>query len=589
MNVLRSKRSVAGLAAALVTMAGLTLFVVLPALASNSGDRIPPAAVPSGLVPVDVPLGGNGTCSNLFTSAVSALPSLHEYDNVNPGTATGLPSGREDGVTFNLTLGGSNQKQVLQLSSTNAAIAGIGIKGGSESAVYDYTGREFAPGVTPKWVTGDGTLHAPASKYTVSGGVENPSQWYGISQLTVCYRVLAPISGTVFVDANGTGSLTGQTGLNGVTVTLLDNTTGYQTTATTANGGTFSFNQPVGDKYTVCSALPSGYQQSAPTSGASCSTGAATGYLRDTPSNGSTNNNFGFRPLGSVAGTVYNDANQNLTNDDGSPLSGWTVTLYGGAQPVSTTSNAAGSYKINAAFSTSTTYTLCETPPSGTWAQDVPLPSTTTVCGPSQNGNGASGVPNELLKGLQFQPQSVGDTITGKDFGNVAAVTCNPDGSVPSPNPGAYDVNIPPSSCSTGGSKARTGFVVDSGLQDGTPFVSVWTGDSNGAKVPLLEHINFPNALNADGTLKYTHLVYTDPFPFTGALQTMPSCKVDPRDSSDPTQLSARYMDPNNAAEVLPGTATSCVISLTPSGTVASGGSLVADVFSDVDGLRQPG
>ena len=107
MNVLRSKRSVAGLAAALVTMAGLTLFVVLPALASNSGDRIPPAAVPSGLVPVDVPLGGNGTCSNLFTSAVSALPSLHEYDNVNPGTATGLPSGRGDGVTFNLTLGGS--------------------------------------------------------------------------------------------------------------------------------------------------------------------------------------------------------------------------------------------------------------------------------------------------------------------------------------------------------------------------------------------------------------------------------------------------------------------------------------------------
>ena len=100
MNVLRSKRSVAGLAAALVTMAGLTLFVVLPALASNSGDRIPPAASPSGLVPVDVPLGGNGTCSNLFTSAVSALPSLHEYDNVNPGTATGLPSGRGDGVTF---------------------------------------------------------------------------------------------------------------------------------------------------------------------------------------------------------------------------------------------------------------------------------------------------------------------------------------------------------------------------------------------------------------------------------------------------------------------------------------------------------
>ena len=589
MNVLRSKRSVAGLVAALVTMAGLTLFVVLPALASNSGDRIPPAAVPSGLVPVDVPLGGNGTCSNLFTSRVSSLPNLHEYDNVNPGNATGLPSGNGDGVTFSTSVSGSSKSQVMQVSSTKAAIAGIGVKGGAESAVYDYTGLSYTPGVATGWVPMDGNLHAPASKYTVSGGVENPSQWYSISQTTVCYRVLAAISGAVFTDANGTGSPAGQSGINGVAVTIVDNTTHGQTTVTTAANGTFSSQQPVGDSYTVCSASPgSGFAQSAPASGAACPAGL-TGYSYPVPSTGSTTNYFGFRPLGSVAGTVYNDANQNLTNDDGSPLSGWTVTLYGGPQPLSTTSNAAGSYKINAAFSTSTTYTLCETPPSGTWAQDVPLPSSTTVCGPNKNGNGASGVPNELLKGLQFQPQSVGDTITGKDFGNVAAVTCNPDGSVPSPNPGAYDVNIPPSSCSTGGSKAHTGFVVDSGLQNGTPFVSVWTGDSNGAKVPLLEHINFPNALNADGTLKYTHLVYTDPFPFTGALQTMPSCKVDPRDSSDPTQLSARYMDPNNAAEVLPGTATSCVISLTPSGTVASGGSLVAEVYSDVDGLRQPG
>jgi hypothetical protein len=590
MNVLRSKRAVAGLGAAVLTIVGLTLFVVLPALASNSGDRIPPAASPSGLIPVDVPLGGNGTCSNIFTSAVSGLPSLHEYDNVNPGTATGLSSGNGDGVKFNLTLSGPNQKQVLLLGSTNAAIAAVGIKGGSESAAYDYTGREFTPGVTPKWVTGDGNLHAPASKYTVSGGMENPTQWYGISQMTVCYRVLAPISGAVFNDANSSGSPAGQNGLDGVTVTLVDNTTGYQTMATTANGGKFSFNQPVGDSYTVCSASPAGYQQTAPTTGAAC-TGGLKGYTYPVPSTGSTANNFGFRPLGSVAGTVFNDVNQNLANDDGSPLSGWTVTLYGGAQPLSTTSNADGSYKINAAFSTSTNYTLCETPPSGAWAQDVPLPSSTTICGPNKNGNGASGVPNELLKGLQFTPGTVGATITGQDFGNVAAVTCNPDGTVPSP-PG-YDVNLPPSTCSTTGTKSHTGFVVDSGFEiDGTPFVSVWTGDSLGAKVPLLEHINFPDALNADGTLKYTHLVYTDPFPFTGTPQTMPACKVDPRSSSDPTQLSSSpvdYTNSDNAGAVLPTGATSCVISLTTSGTVASGGSLDAEVYSDVDGLRQPG
>jgi hypothetical protein len=582
MNVLRSKRRVAGLGAALAAFVGLTLFVVLPALGSNPGDRVPPAAVPSGLVPVDVPLGGNGTCSNLFTPAVSNLPNLREYDNVNPATATGLPSGNGDGVTFSLALSGSSKAQLLQLSSTKAAIAGIGVKGGTESAVYDYTGLNFTPGVTQGWVAGDGSLHAPAAKFTVSGGIETPSQWYGISQMTVCYRVLAPISGAVFNDANGTGLPVGQSGLDGVAVSIVDNTTGGHTTVTTANGGVFSSPQPVGDSYTVCSASPgSAYQQSAPASGAACP-GGLTGYKI---TGGSTTNYFGFQALGSVAGTIYNDANQDQMNDTGdSPLSGWTVTLYGGAQPMSTTSNPDGSYKLAVPFSTSTTYTLCETPPSGTWAQDVPLPSTATVC-----GSGA----NELLKGLQFKPQTVGDTITGKDFGNVAAVTCNPDGSVPSPNPGSYDVNIPPSNCSTSGSKAHTGFVVDSGVRpDGTPFVSVWSGDSTGTAVPLLEHINFPDALNADGTLKYTHLVYTDAFPFTGTLQTMPSCKVDPRSSSDPTQLSRSpvdYTDPSTETQVLPSGATSCVIALTPSGTVASGGSLVADVYSAVDGARSPG
>jgi hypothetical protein len=586
MTFLRSRRGLAGLSA-LATIVGVTLFVVLPALASNPGERVLPASTPAGLVPVAVSVGGNGNCSNLFSSDVSRLPSLKEYDNVNPGTATGLSSGNGDAVTFNLALGGSNKSQVLQLGSTNAAIAGIGINGGTDSTVYDYTGLNWGPGVTQKWVAGDGNLHAPASKFSVKNGVESPSQWYGISHLTVCYRVLAPISGKVFNDANGSGLPSGQSGIDGVSVTIVDNTTGSSATVTTANGGLFASDQPVGDSYTVCSASPgSGYQQTTPAAGSPCA-GGLNGYIITGGSGGSTTNYFGFQPMGSVAGTVYNDVNQNQANDDGSPLSGWTVTLYGGAQPVSTSTGPDGSYKLTAAFSTTTTYTVCETPtpppPGKTWAQDVPLPSTDTVC---------SGT-NELPKGLHPTPHSVSDTITGEDFGNVAAVTCNPDGTVPSPNPGTYDVNIPPSSCTTGGSKQHTGFVVDSGIQpNGTPYVSVWTGDSLGTKVPLLEHINFPNALNADGTLEYTHLEYTDAFPFTGALQTMPSCQVDPRDPANHTKLATSpvdYTDQSTAAQVLPPGATSCVISLAPSGTVPSDGSLVADVYSDVDGLRSPG
>ena len=84
----------------------------------------------------------------------------------------------------------------------------------------------------------------------------------------------------------------------------------------------------------MCSASPgSGYQQRLRRRGHPAHR-RADRLPYPVPSTGSTTNYFGFRPLGSVAGTVYNDVNQNLTNDDGSPLSGWTVTLYGGAQPV---------------------------------------------------------------------------------------------------------------------------------------------------------------------------------------------------------------------------------------------------------------
>ena len=137
----------------------------------------------------------------------------------------------------------------------------------------------------------------------------------------------------------------------------------------------------------------------------------------------------------------------------------------------------------------------------------------------------------------------------------------------------------------------HTGFVVSSGSRpDGSPFVSVWSGDATGSPVPLLEHITLPDSLQADGTLKYTHLLYTDTFPFDlSHAPTMPACNVDPRSSSDPTQLSTSpidYTNPANAGQVLPSGATSCVISLAPSGTVGQAGTLDAVVYSDIDGLR---
>jgi hypothetical protein len=582
-------------------LTAVTWFVVVPAIASSAGSKIPPPSA-SGVTPTDFVVNdAPNDCKSFYGSATAPTYSFRIKDGTSK-TYTDSATG----ATFTLKLNPGNPDSTgkswpayanntyFSFTSTGAAIVDVGVDGQNErdAARYNYSGLSGGA------VTSDGYLHADATKTNSDGSTKTLD---GLDDMSFCYNQFAPISGTAFIDANGSGTNddTVDPAAGGLTVTLFNGSGTQLGTTTTASDGTYTFaKEIVGTAYKVCIAAPTadanGYLQTLPTSGAACSAPASFGYtIAKLGPSGQAKQDFGFEPLGSVAGTVYNDVNQNRANDDGSPLPGWTITLYGGAKPVSTTTASDGSYKLTLPFSTSTNYTLCETPtapPQGhTWAQDVPLPSTTTICGPNQNGNGASGAPNELLKGLQFTPQTISDTITGKDFGNVAAVTCNPDGSVPSPNPGTYNVNLPPSTCSTSGTKANTGFVVDSGVQNGTPYVSVWTGDSQGAKVPLLEHINFPNALNPDGTLQYTHLVYTDAFPFTGALVTMPSCKVDPRDSSDLTQLATAYTDSNNSGAVLPDGATSCVIDLTPSGTVGSPGSLVADVYSDVDGLRSPG
>ena len=81
---------------------------------------------------------------------------------------------------------------------------------------------------------------------------------------------------------------------------------------------------------------------------------------------------------GSVSGTVYQDLNQNGENDDSSTQSGWTVNLYQGTTLVkTTTSGSGGFYTFALQLATGSQYTVCEVPPSGTWAQTQPSPSST--------------------------------------------------------------------------------------------------------------------------------------------------------------------------------------------------------------------
>ena len=74
---MRYSRKKAGLVAMLAAVLGVTLWVVLPAFASNPGDLVAPASTTAGVLPYDVAVGGTGDCANLFTGA-SSLGTVKE-------------------------------------------------------------------------------------------------------------------------------------------------------------------------------------------------------------------------------------------------------------------------------------------------------------------------------------------------------------------------------------------------------------------------------------------------------------------------------------------------------------------------------
>jgi hypothetical protein len=296
MRFLRSRRSFVG-AGALAALVAVTLFVVLPALASNAGDYVnPPSA--DGVLPLDVPVGGTGDCANLFPNLGGGVS---EYDNVNPKTKANLASGHNDNVTFGLTMHTTNnQAQMLDLISSGAEILGIGIKGGTQSTAYNYVTGPYVTGTNNGYVTADSGLHAPLQSFTLSGNTETGSQFYSISQLTVCYRPLGSVSGRVYDDLNQSGAYSaGDSGLGGWTVNLYQGAaTTPAATATSAADGTYHMNVVFDgtSDYRLCESHGGTWAQTEPTgSTASCESGdLAKGWALPTPSSTqSISKNFG--------------------------------------------------------------------------------------------------------------------------------------------------------------------------------------------------------------------------------------------------------------------------------------------------------
>lgn len=281
--------------------------------------------------------------------------------------------------------------------------------------------------------------------------------------------------------------------------------------------------------------------------------------------------------LGSVAGTVYQDANSDGSFETGTDatLSGWTVNLYNGSgtRVGTATTDANGTYKIGAVFNGGN-YTVCEVPNPST-----PLPTGTTTWAQTEPNAGSvtcSGT-GELKRGWSITPQPL-DNVA-KNFGNVGAITCSS---------GPFGI----SGYQVGTCKQGQTYVFGSGTTaDGAPYVSYWVGDPSQGFKPTVERIAFDDPW-VSGAPQYTTLKYADgtgyQTPTAADAQLMPYCSVDPRDVNAAGYPDSYALQSPLPASILPAGATSCLISLkitAPAGGSASG-KLVAYVYSTTDSFR---
>jgi large repetitive protein len=143
----------------------------------------------------------------------------------------------------------------------------------------------------------------------------------------------ASISGRVVADPNNDGVFnTGDTGIAGVTVELLNSAGAVIATTTTASNGNYTFPNLGPGTYTVREVQPTGFGDGIDRPGTNGATSPANDRFTVTLGYGqaSTGNDFYEVPRASLAGSVYVDADNDGVQDAGeAPIAGVTVTLTG--------------------------------------------------------------------------------------------------------------------------------------------------------------------------------------------------------------------------------------------------------------------
>jgi len=370
-------------------------YVELVDNAANSPGNTPEALYVNDLiVPAGATLNLDGLHLYVHTEQINgtiiaggAVISGEVYDDVN-GNGT-LDNGEPGlaGWTVDLTNTSTNS---IYTTTTNA------------SGLFSVTGIAAGTYTLSEVVQPGFALTEPASPgtytITVVSGQTVTGEDFGD-------HPTASIGGEVFNDLNGDGTLeSGEPGLSGWTVNLLNSASTVIGTVTTVTGGAYSFTSLLPGTYTVQVVSQSGYD----------ATSATSVTLEDDNGQAGTVNFGEFVPV-TISGEVFNDLNGSgkfVSSDPG--LSGWTVELVQGSHTIQTTSGFGGTYSFSNIGPGS--WTLEVVQQSGWVATNSPITITPTS-GTNITGENLGESQTTTVSGLVFNDVTGSGTYASGDQG----------------------------------------------------------------------------------------------------------------------------------------------------------------------------
>jgi hypothetical protein len=247
---------------------------------------------------------------------------------------------------------GINGATVQLLNAANTVVATTTTSGDGNYTFGNLAGGSYTvkvvasslPAGTAPTYDLDGIATANQASFTLAAGASRTDVDFG-------YKYNGSIGDRVWLDANGNGVQdAGETGINGVTVQLLDAGNNVVATATTSGDGNYTFSNLAAGSYTVrivASSLPAGVAPSFDLDGIATANQAsftlAAGANR-------TDVDFGYKYTGSIGDRVWLDTNGDGNQDAGEAgINGVTVQLLNAANTVvaTTTTSGDGSYTFN--------------------------------------------------------------------------------------------------------------------------------------------------------------------------------------------------------------------------------------------------